>query len=60
MDSLAELRDRLKDVGEELERISDANKWKEFAKGIPPMAFQVARETRELVGKLEGGEDDFR
>ena len=51
------------DVGQEIERIQDTNRWKEFTKGIPPIAFQVARETRALVGKLEGPEgreDDFR
>ena len=63
MNSLAELRDRLTRVGAEVENIRDANTWKDFTKGIPPMAFQVARETRSLVGKLEGAEareDDFR
>ena len=63
MDSLAELRDRLVDVGQEIESVKDTNKWKEFTKGIPPIAFQVARETRALVGKVEGvdgREDDFR
>ena len=54
VDSLAELRDQLAGAGEELERIRDVTKWKECTKGIPPLAFQVARETRALVGKLEG------
>lgn len=65
MDSLARLRDRLSNAVEELDKIRDAARWKEFSKSIPPLAFQVARETRALVGKLEalgvdGGEDDFR
>lgn len=63
MDSLAELRDRLVDVGQEIEKLKDTNRWEEFTKGIPPIAFQVARETRALVGQLEGAEgreDDFR
>ena len=65
VDSLAALRDRLSNAGEELDNIRDAARWKEFTKTIPPLAFQVARETRTLVGKLEalgvdGGEDDFR
>jgi hypothetical protein len=35
---------------------------KEFTSSLPPLAFQVARETRELVRRvqeLKSGEDDF-
>ena len=64
IDSLAKLRDQLAHAGEELERITDAGRLKDFIKGIPPMAFQVARETKALVGNLEGVDegaaDDFR
>lgn len=65
VDSLAGLRDRLVGAGQELDQISDTAQLKEFTKEIPPIAFQVARETRTLVGRLEtlggeGGEDDFR
>ena len=65
VDSLAGLRDRLIGAAHELDNINNPAQWKEFTKGIPPVAFQVARETRTLVGRLEalggeGGEDDFR
>lgn len=35
--------------------------WVGWCKGLPPLAFEVARETKELVGVVEGlaGEDDF-
>lgn len=38
---------------------------REFAQGLPPLAFKVARETKELVSRImaveagPGGEDDF-
>ena len=65
VNSLAELRDQLASAGEELDGIRGAARWKEFTKAIPPIAFQVARETRSLVEKfdslrLENGQDDFR
>ena len=58
------LNKRLLDIGTEADSITDAAKWKEFAKKIPPMAFEVARETKELVSRLDavasGTHDDFR
>lgn len=65
VDSLAALRDRLAGASDELNKVGDGARWKESTKGIPPVAFQVARETRALVERLEalGGEGekgDFR
>ena len=64
VETLAESRSRLLDASVEVDRINDAIAWKENTKMLPPLAFKVARETKELVQKLdqvEGGEeDDFR
>lgn len=62
--TFAGLNRRLLDSIAEGESIHDAGRWKEFTKRIPPMAFEVARETKELVSRLDalalGAEDDFR
>ena len=38
--------------------------WKQVANGLPPIAFEIAREARELVGRVGeivgGRDDDFR
>lgn len=64
IDTLADSRARLLDASEEIDRINDAASWKEFTKMLPPLAFKIARETKELVQRLDhvdaGGEDDFR
>ena len=54
------------DASVEGDSIMDAAAWKEFAKKLPPLAFDVARQTKELVQRLseisggEGKNDDFR
>jgi len=61
VETLAECRSRLVDASVEVDRINDATAWKEFAKMLPPLAFKIARETKELVQRLDGvgaGEDD--
>lgn len=62
--TFAGLNRRLLDCSAEGESIHDAARWKEFTKRIPPMAFEVARETKELVSRLDafatGADDDFR
>lgn len=62
--SLAACRAQLIDA--EGEVVRDAVAWKEFAKKLPPLAFGVARQTKELVQMLdriedqEGNDADFR
>ena len=62
--TFAGLNRRLLDISTDGENIEDAAKWKEFTKRIPPMAFEAARETKELVSRLDtfasGAIDDFR
>lgn len=64
IDILADCGARLVDASVEIDRINDAAAWKEFTKVLPPLAFKVARETKELVQRLDrigGGDDeDFR
>ena len=62
---LAGCRAKLLDASVEGEGIRDSTTWKDFTKKLPPLAFEVARETKELVQKLDqvsddGNDDDFR
>ena len=48
---------------EEVDHIEDAATWKEFTKMLPPLAFKIARETKELVQRLDhvgAADEDFR
>ncbi|KAL8826735.1 MAG: hypothetical protein Q9191_003618 [Dirinaria sp. TL-2023a] len=60
VESLADCRTRLLEANVDMDKINDARSWKEFTKMLPPLAFQVARETKELVQRLDriGGADD--
>lgn len=66
VNGLAASRTRLADASAEGESIRDPIPWKEFTKKLPPLAFEVARQTKELVQRLEWIEDqvengtDFR
>lgn len=46
--------------------ISEAAEWKDFTKRLPPLAFEVARQTKELAERLghpdsdDDKSDDFR
>ena len=62
--TLAGCRAKLLDASVEGDGIRDATAWKDFTKKLPPLAFEVARETKELVQRLdqiadEGNDDDF-
>jgi len=62
---LAGCRAKLLDASVEGDGIRDATTWKDFTKKLPPLAFEVARETKELVQRLdpvenEDNDDDFR
>ena len=64
--TLADCRDRLVEANQAGDGVSDVATWKELTKRLPPLAFEVARQTKELVQQLErvvedgGGDDDFR
>ena len=65
VDTLAECRAGLLEASVEIDRINDATAWKEFTKMLPPLAFKIARETKELVQRLDhigagDDDDDFR
>ena len=65
-DKLQECRMKLLQAGDESQSYDGASPSKKFTQKLPPMAFAVARETRELVRRIQeikadGGpaEEDF-
>ena len=61
LQSLAESVDKLEDAGREGEEIGNVKDWEGFVKGLPPLAFAIAKSTKELGTWVEGmrGKDDF-
>lgn len=55
--SLSECVDRLEDKGREGEDIDDDRDWGIFVKGLPPLAFEIARSAKELMTWVEGKAD---
>ena len=63
--NLIACRAQLMDASVQGSAIQDAAEWKEFTKKLPPLAFDVARQTKELVQRLnpihpDGGGDNIR
>ena len=61
--TLSGCRAKLMEASAEGEGITAVHAWKEFTKKLPPLAFEVARETKELVQRLDQldeSQDDFR
>ena len=61
--TLAECKVKLLAADTQGRKIQEHSKWKEFANMLPPVAFEIARETKELVQGIErvladGAEDD--
>jgi hypothetical protein len=60
---LEEGHQRLLQALQESESYEQQSSTKEFTQKLPPLAFQVARETRELVRRVQelraGGDEDF-
>ena len=54
LQNLAESRDRLEDAGREGEEIGNEKDWNSFVKGLPPLAFAIAKSTKELGTWVEG------
>ena len=52
--SLSECVDKLEDKGREGEDIDDNRDWDIFVKGLPPLAFEIARSAKELRTWIEG------
>ena len=52
--SLSECVDKLEDKGREGEDIDDDRDWDIFVKGLPPLAFEIARSAKELRTWIEG------
>lgn len=50
---LADCRDSLAEVGEEGSRAMSASEMREVTGKLPPIAFRIARETKELVQRLD-------
>lgn len=65
---LARLRDSLLDIRTEVSKLTDGTEIRELNSRLPPIAFQIARETKELVQRIDqieyasqnSEEDDFR
>ena len=55
--TLSESVDRLEDKGREGEGIDDDRDWAVFVKGLPPLAFEIARSAKELRTWVEGKGD---
>ena len=55
--TLSECVDTLEDKGREGECIADDKNWSVFVKGLPPLAFEIARSAKELRTWAEGEED---
>ncbi|KAK4690744.1 protein SPA2, partial [Lecanoromycetidae sp. Uapishka_2] len=53
LQSLSESRDRLEDAGREGEEIGNDKDWNAFVKGLPPLAFAIAKGTKELGSWVE-------
>lgn len=58
-------RSRLVDTAAEGEHVSSFEQFREVTNKLPPIAFEIARETKELVQRLdpmqcEEEEEDFR
>ncbi|KAJ9318331.1 hypothetical protein DTO271D3_1588 [Paecilomyces variotii] len=64
--TLAECRNRLSRTGAEGEDVTNADQLREITSKLPPIAFEIARETKELVQRVDqidlgaSDEDDFR
>ena len=58
---LADCENRLLDARAESESLQDGAQAKEFMSSLPPLAFEIARETKDLVQRLDmidGADDD--
>jgi len=66
MRTLSDCRSRLLEANAESATIKDTAKLKDLNNRLPPMAFEIARETKELVHRVEqiyneaADDDDFR
>lgn len=64
--SLADCSDRLSHTAAEGEDIESPEQLRDLTAKLPPIAFEIARETKELVQRIdqlevdEGNSDDFR
>lgn len=62
--TLDECRGRLMNTAAEGHNVSSPEQLREITNQLPPLAFEIARQTKELVQRLEslthGDEDDFR
>lgn len=62
--ALDECRGRLMNTSAEGRNVSSPEQIREISNQLPPIAFEIARQTKELVQRLEslthGDEDDFR
>ena len=62
---LEDCKNKLLQAGDESQNYDGGASAKDFNQKLPPIAFQVARETRELVRRVQGikaggpGDDDF-
>lgn len=69
LQTLSDCRNNLLNAGAEGDHINDPSEIRQVTGKLPPLAFQIARETKELVQRVDqvelesrehDGEDDFR
>lgn len=63
--TLSSCRDRLSETGAEGEDVTNPAELRDVTNKLPPIAFEIARETKELVQRIDqleydDGDDDFR
>lgn len=64
--NLAECSDRLSRTAAQGEEVESSEQLRDLTSKLPPIAFEIARETKELVQRIdqleldEGNSDDFR
>jgi hypothetical protein len=51
--NLANCRSRLASASTESEALGEKSRVREFMSKLPPLAFEIARETKELVQRIE-------
>jgi G protein-coupled receptor kinase-interacting protein 1 C term len=56
--NLAKGRSRMMTAGAESEGLKDKAQTKEFMSKLPPLAFEIARETKELVQKIDSADQE--
>lgn len=58
--NLAKCNERLMSANDESERLGDKGRIRSFMSRLPPLAFEIARETKELVQRVDMADQEQR